>query len=93
MKQETKSKKSREELIKWQEELHELEKSAVSGRGMAQERMDKNVRELLDPNFDYIQLEEAQAYKQKLLKNLEWTERRIQRLTNKIQEKEKSKAE
>jgi hypothetical protein len=74
-----------EDIIKWQGELYELEKYAVSGRGMSQERMDKNVKELLDPNFDNILLEEAKVYKQKLLKSLEWTEKRIQYLTNQIE--------
>ncbi len=75
-----------EDIIKWQGELYELEKYAVSGRGMSQERMDKNAKELLDPNFNNILLEEAKVYKQKLLKNLEWTEKRIQYLTNQIEE-------
>jgi hypothetical protein len=80
-----------EDIIKWQEELYELEKYAVSGRGMTQERMDKNVKELLDPNFNNILLEEAKVYKQKLLKNLEWTEQRIQDLTNQIEEEANNK--
>lgn len=75
-----------EDIIKWQEELYELEKYAVSGRGMSQERMDKNVKELLDPNFNRILLKEAKVHKQNLLKNLEWTEKRIQYLTNQIEE-------
>jgi hypothetical protein len=75
-----------EDIIKWQGELYELEKYAVSGRGMTQERMDKNVKELLDPNFNNILLEEAKVHKQKLLKDLEWTEKRIQYLINQIEE-------
>ncbi|MUG98377.1 hypothetical protein F7734_41175 [Scytonema sp. UIC 10036] len=75
-----------EDIRKWQRELYELEKYAVSGRGMTQERMDKNVKELLDPNFNNILLEEAKVHKQKLLKDLEWTEKRIQYLINQIEE-------
>lgn len=80
-----------EDINKWQEKQYELEKYAVSGRGMTQERMDKNVKELLDPNFNHILLEEAKAHKQKLLKNLEWTEKRIQYLTNRIEEEANNK--
>ena len=80
-----------EDINKWQEKQYELEKYAVSGRGMTQERMDKNVKELLDPNFNHILLEEAKAHKQKLLKNLEWTEKRIQYLTNQIEEEANNK--
>lgn len=91
MKQENKKKMSREEILKWQEELYELEKYAVSGRGMTQERMDKNVKEFFDPNYTQNLLEKAQAHRKKLLEDLDWTEKRIQFLTNKIQKENNNK--
>jgi hypothetical protein len=88
-----KSNMSREELFKWQSELYELEKTVVSGKNMTQEQMDKNVRELLDPNYKSYLLDKAKAHKEELLNTLKWVERRIEGLTNEIEEEEKSKVE
>lgn len=92
MEQETKRKKSIEELLKWQEELYELEKYVVSGRGMAQERMDKNVKDFFNPNYTQRLLSKAQAHKKKLLEDFDWTEKRIQFLANEIQKKANNKS-
>ena len=89
----TQETESIEDIIKWQEELYELEKCAVSGRGMTQEQMEKNVREYLDPSYKQHLLDKAKAHKQKLLEELEWTEENIEYITNQIQESANNKVE
>ncbi len=70
MTQEINKKKSIEELLKWQEELYELEKYAISGKPISEEQIAKNVQEVLDPNFWLHELERVCNYKQKLLQKL-----------------------
>ncbi len=92
MEQETKSKMSREELLKWQEELYELEKYAVSGKAISEEQMAKNVKEFLDPNFLHNQLNLARTHKEKLLQKLTWIEKREQFLIKEIQKESNNKS-
>lgn len=91
MKQEIKQKMSREELLKWQEELYELEKYAVSGKPISEEQMIKNVKELLDPNFLQNELNSVRAYKQKLLQKLAFADEREQLLLEEIERDKQAK--
>jgi hypothetical protein len=85
VKQEIKQKMSREELLKWQEELYELEKKAVSGKPISEEKMIQNVKELLDPNFLHNELNLLRDYKQKLLQKLAFADEREQLLLEEIE--------
>ncbi len=86
MKQEIKQLMSEEELLQWQKELYELEPYFVSGKFISEEQQDKNVQELLDPNYLQNQLDKVRAYKQKLQKKLLWAEEREQLLVEEIQQ-------
>jgi hypothetical protein len=90
VKQEIKKEKSIEELLKWQEELHELEKYAVSGKPISEEQMAKNVKEVLDPNFWRNELERVRNYKQKLLQKLALAENHEQFLAEVVEREEKA---
>lgn len=90
MEAKAKNNMSREELFKWQSELYELEKTVVSGKNMTQEQMDKNVRELLDPNYKRYLLDKALIHKEELLNTLKWVEQRIEGLTKEIEEEEEN---
>ena len=89
MKQEIQKKMSREELLKWQEELYELEKYAVSGKPISEEQIAKNVREVTDPNFWRNELERVRNYKQNLLQKLASAEKHEQFLAEVVERQEK----
>lgn len=89
MTQEIKKPKTREELIKWQEEIYELEKYASAGL-MSLEEQERRVNNLLDKNYFHRRLEELRAHKQKLLEDLAWVEEREQLLIAEINRGEKS---
>ena len=78
-----------EQLEKWKE-VDELEPSASAGI-LSQEEQNKNVQELLDPNYLQNQLDELHDYKQKLLKKLSWVEQREQLLIEEIQREARNK--
>jgi hypothetical protein len=89
MKQEIKKLKTTEELIKWQEEIYELEKYASAGV-MSEEEQERRVNNLLDKNYFHRRLEELLAHKQKLLEDLSWVEQREQLLLTEIDRREQS---
>jgi hypothetical protein len=89
MTQEIKKLKTTEELIKWQEEIYELEKYASAGV-MSEEEQERRVNNLLDKNYFHRRLEELLAHKQKLLEDLSWVEQREQLLLAEIDRQEKS---
>ncbi len=57
----------------------------MSGQPISEEQQIKNVKELLSPNFLQSQLDETRAYKEELLKKLNWVEEREQLLVEQIQ--------
>jgi hypothetical protein len=89
MTQEIKKLKTTEELIKWQEEIYELEKYASAGV-MSEEEQERRVNNLLDKNYFHRRLEELRAHKQKLLEDLTWVEQREQLLLAEIDRREQS---
>ena len=89
MTQEIKKVKTREELIKWQEEIYELEKDTSAGV-MSEEEQERRVNNLLDKNYFHRRLEELRAHKQKLLEDLAWVEEREQLLIAEIDRREQS---
>ncbi|BDA70738.1 hypothetical protein RIVM261_062820 [Rivularia sp. IAM M-261] len=89
MTQEIKKVKTREELIKWQEEIYELEKDASAGV-MSEEEQERRVNNLLDKNYFHRRLEELRAHKQKLLEDLAWVEEREQLLLAEIDRREQT---
>jgi hypothetical protein len=89
MTQEIKKPKTREELIKWQEEIYELEKYASAGI-MSEEEQERRVNNLLDKNYFHRRLEELRVHKQKLLEDLAWVEQREQLLLTEIDRREQS---
>lgn len=89
MTQEIKKSKTREELIKWQEEIYELEKYASAGV-MSEEEQEWRVNNLLDKNYFHRRLEELRAHKQKLLEDLAWAEEREQLLIAEIDRRQQS---
>lgn len=89
MTQEIKKVKTIEELIKWQEEIYELEKGAFAGV-MSESEQERRVNNLLDKNYFHRRLEELRAHKQKLLEDLTWVEQREQLLLAEIDRREQS---
>ncbi|KYC43315.1 hypothetical protein WA1_14620 [Scytonema hofmannii PCC 7110] len=89
MTQEIKKLKTTEELLKWQEEIYELEKYAIAGI-MSESEQERRVNNLLDKNYYYRHLEKVRANKQKLLEDLAYLEQREQLLLNQISRQEQS---
>ncbi len=89
MTQEIKKLKTTEELIKWQEEIYELEKYASAGI-MSESEQERRVNNLLDKNYFHRRLEQLRAHKQKLLADLAWVEQREDLLLAEIYRKEES---
>jgi hypothetical protein len=89
MTQEIEKLKTTEELIKWQEEIYELEKYAFAGV-MSDLDQERRVSNLLDKNYFHRRLEELRTHKQKLLEDLVWVKQREQLLLAEIDRREQS---
>ena len=83
MTQEIKKLKTTEELLKWQEEIYELEKYAFAGI-MSESEQERRVNNLLDKNYYHRHLELVRQRKQKLLEDLAYLEQREQLLLTEI---------
>ena len=58
-----------EQVARWKR-MDELESGAMVGRLPSREQQDKNVKKFLETDYIQNQLEQTQAYKEKLLKKL-----------------------
>jgi len=59
-----------EEIIKWQEELYELEKSAMTGPPMTESEKMELIRDFLAPNFAERLKAKVEARKKQLVQEL-----------------------
>ena len=89
MTQEIKKLKTTEELLQWQEEIYELEKSAFAGI-MSESEQERRVNNLLDKNYYHRHLEKVRQCKQKLLEDLAYLEQREQLLLAEIDKQSQS---